>query len=132
MGDYGFKGAGEFGGTSVGENFNCLPDRHYTKCPNSETGLLGEGPRDTRRVCKLIGKPDADGRGFRYGFCIFSGDDYEECPVLKGVKSIESTCDVIEEVKEFLGARAEASRQEAQEEEKRRLFNYILEGYRGG
>jgi len=125
MGDYGFEGAGEFGGTSVGESFNCLPDYHYTKCPNSISDLI---VGRERYACLAIPtqSPDVSRE------CSFSGDDYRECPVFRGVKSVEKTCACIDGLKGFLGACAEADRQGAQREERRRLFKHILEGYLGG
>lgn len=77
MGDYGFKGVGEFGGNSVGENFHCLPDYHFTKCPYRKQGLGGDF--DNEFWCKLTGRADADCRGWGYDKCNFCGDSYEEC-----------------------------------------------------
>jgi hypothetical protein len=75
VGDEGFSGAGEFGGRD--ENFNCLPDYHYTKCPSREQGLGGDF--DTQFWCKLTASPDADGRGFGYDLCTFCGNNFTEC-----------------------------------------------------
>lgn len=94
MGDYGFKGAGEFGGHDT--NFNCLPDSvrrpkkdlEYSvdKCPLAKRGMFGDDWTDTRLACELTNGADADGRGFGYSECNFKGSDYRECFSFKKYK----------------------------------------------
>jgi hypothetical protein len=75
MGDYGFKGAGEFGG--IERNFNCLPDKNITNCPHIEQGLGGDFDQDY--WCKLTEGPDLDMRGFGCDLCDYKGRDFTEC-----------------------------------------------------
>jgi hypothetical protein len=85
MGDYGFEGAGEFAGMDSPMSEDVLKDLlkgefHFTKCPQRQSGLFGDDFTDSRLACKLSASPDADGRGFGYNECDFSGDDYRQCP----------------------------------------------------
>jgi hypothetical protein len=84
MGDYGFKGAGEFGGQDT--NFNCGQTQSpsslefsVSNCPLAKRGMFGDDWTDTRLACELTNGPDADGRGFGYDECNFKGNDYREC-----------------------------------------------------
>jgi len=75
MGDYGFKGAGEFSGEDT--NLNTLPDHHFTKCPHRELGLRGDA--DNEYGCLATGSPHADHSGFGYDLCNIVGHDYSKC-----------------------------------------------------
>ncbi len=82
MGDYGFEGAGEFGGRE--ENFNCLPDNYYTKCPNR---LQGKKKRDF--ICLLTAQKAKGSRVIKYDGCDFCGHSYEECPTFVSHQGLE-------------------------------------------
>lgn len=85
MGDYGFKGAGDFGGQDI--PFGCLPDCHFTKCPGRERGLGGDDWTDKGEWCKYSGRADADGRGWGYDLCDFGGEDYRQCSTYSDSKN---------------------------------------------
>lgn len=61
MGDYGFKGAGEFGGTSIGENFHCLPDYERARLPaKSLDTKIGECPLAAWKFWDAMVSADGD------------------------------------------------------------------------
>jgi hypothetical protein len=85
MSDYGFNGAGEFGGRDSPMSEDVLKDLikgefHFTKCPCRKSGLFGDDFTDSRLACELTALLDADGRGFGYDECNFLGEDYRQCP----------------------------------------------------
>jgi hypothetical protein len=81
MGDYGFKHAGEFGGSSSGENFHCLPDYHFSKCH------LIYKFKDSRVrkgfYCRAAYNGIEDDSISAITSCNFCGDDYRLCSQFK-------------------------------------------------
>jgi hypothetical protein len=75
MGDYGFKGAGEYSGNE--ENFNSKPDYDVSNCPSRKLGLNGDA--DNSYSCLETGRADADHKGEGYSPCNFVGFDYRQC-----------------------------------------------------
>jgi hypothetical protein len=81
MTDYGSKNVGEFGGNSVGENFHCLPDYHFSKC-SSRT--MAQSKEDTWRCASTDGQYHCSLTGTInplnfYDLCNFCGDNYKTC-----------------------------------------------------
>lgn len=78
MGDYGFKGAGEFGGRD--ENFNCLPDYYFTKCPYLDK--LKDVKFSRKEYCKVTSSIEEKAND-SLPKCDFCGDNYKQCPRFK-------------------------------------------------
>ncbi len=81
MGDYGFEGAGEFGGMDT--NFNCLPDYHFSKCPFLTK--LKDFKFSEKKYCKAVllsGIEEKVGEDAEstHQLCDFCGDNYKQCP----------------------------------------------------
>lgn len=86
-------GPDSFGGQDI--PFGCLPDYHFTKCPQRVTGLQSEsiGYSDSNSYCKLTDGPDADHKGFGCDLCSFIGDNYQVCPTFVSHKGLEKKTD---------------------------------------
>lgn len=79
MGEYGFKHTGEFGGRD--ENFNSLPDYHFSKCPYlDKLKYLKFGKKEYCKVPSGSIEEKAEDTPIR---CTFCGDDYKQCPRFK-------------------------------------------------
>jgi hypothetical protein len=81
MGDYGFPGAGEFGGRD--ENFNCLPDYHFSKCSLRYKFNESKFRKDT--YCRTAYSGIEEDQTHIPAICDFCGDNYHDCP--KFIKS---------------------------------------------
>lgn len=75
MGDYGFAGAGEFGGQD--SNFNCLPDYHFSRCPNLST--LKDSKFSKKEYCLIASMSIEEMGQSSSSLCTFCGDDYRTC-----------------------------------------------------